>query len=228
MSTPLVTNWRKTNVSSSETIDPTIYRQLIRSLMYLVNSRPDISFVVNSLSQFMVDPRIVYWIDAKHVRRYLRGTMEYGLLYERSGGVGLAGFTDVDWEGCAKDRKSTSGSCFSIGSGIISWFSRKQRSMALSSAEAEYMAASLATCEALWSRKLLSRLFGKQLEAIVIHYDNHSGIKLSENLVFHDRSKHIDIRYHFLRDCVQRGAVRLQYIQTDDQMIDIFTKALCR
>jgi hypothetical protein len=228
MSTPLVTNWRKIDASDSKTVDPTVYRQLIGSLMYLVNTRPDISFAVNSLSQFMVDPRRVHWIVVKHVLRYLRGTVEYGLLYERSGGVTLAGFTDVDWAGCAEDRKSTSGCCFSIGSSIISWFSRKQRSMALSSAKAEYMAASLAACEALWLRKLLLGLFRQELEATVIHCDNQSCIKLSENPVFHDRSKHIDIRYHFIRDCVQRGAVRLDYIQTDEQMEDIFTKALSR
>jgi hypothetical protein len=228
MSTPLVTNWRKIDATDPKTLDPTIYRQLIGSLIYLVNTRPDISFAVNSPSQFMVDPRRVHRIDAKHVLRYLRGTMEYGLLYECSGGVRLVGFTDVDWEACAKDRKSTSGCCFSIGLDIISWFSEKQRSMVLSSAEAKYMVASLAACEALRSRKLLLGLFGQELEATVIHCDNQSCIKLFEILVFHDRRKHIDTRYHFIRDCVQRGAVRLDYIQNDDQMADIFTKALSR
>jgi hypothetical protein len=196
--------------------------------MYLVNAWPYISFGVNSLSQFMVDPRRVHWIAAKHVLRYLRGTVEYGLLYECSGGVRLAGFTNVDWVGCAEDRKSTLGCCFSIGSGIISWFNRKQRLVALSFAEVEYMAASLEACEALWLRKLLLGLFGEELHATVIHCDNQSCIRLSENPVFHDRSKHIDIRYHFIRDCVQRGAMRLDYIQTDEQMVDIFTKALRR
>ena len=98
--------------------------------------------------------------------------MEYMLLYEHSGGVTLAGFTDVDWVGCVEDRKSTSGCCFSIGSGIISWFSRKQKSVALSFVEAEYMAASLAICEALWLRKLLLGLFRQELDATVIHCDN--------------------------------------------------------
>jgi hypothetical protein len=191
--------------------------------MYLVNTRPYISFAVNSLSQFMVDPWRVHWIAVKHVLRYLSGTVEYGLLYECSGGVRLTGFTDADWVGCAEDKKSTLGCCFSIGSSIISWFSRKQKSMALSFAEAEYMAASLATCEALWRRKLLLGLFRQELEATVINYDNQSCIKLSENSVFHDRSKHIDIRYHFIGDCVQRGSVRLDYIQTNEQMADIFT-----
>jgi hypothetical protein len=125
MSTPLVTNWRKIETSSFEIVDPTIYCQLIGSLMYLVNTRLNISFAVNSLSQFTVDPRRVHWIAVKHLLHYLRGTMEYRLLYERSDGVRLAGFTNVDWAGCAKDRKSTSGCCFNIGSSIIFWFSRK-------------------------------------------------------------------------------------------------------
>jgi hypothetical protein len=107
MPTPLVTKWRKIVVSSSETVNPTIYHQLIGLLMYLVNTRPDIRFAVNSLSQFMVDHRRVHWIAVKHVLRYLRGTVEYGLLYEPSGGVRLADFIDVDWAGCAKDIKST-------------------------------------------------------------------------------------------------------------------------
>jgi hypothetical protein len=128
--------------------------------------------------------------------------VEYGLLYERSGGVTLASFTYADWAGCVEDIKSTLGCCFSIGSSIISWFSWKHKSMALSSAEAEYMATSLAACEALWLRKLLLGLFRQEIKATVIHCDNQSCINLSENPVFHDRSKHIDIRYYFIQDCV--------------------------
>ena len=128
--------------------------------------------------------------------------MEYGLVYERRGSVQLARFTDVDWAGCVEDQKSTSSCCFSIGSGVVSWFSRKQQSVALSSAEAEYMEAILDACEGMWMRKLLLGLFECGLEAMVVHCDNWSGIRLSENPVFHDRSKHIDVRYHFLRDCV--------------------------
>jgi hypothetical protein len=122
--------------------------------MYLVNTRPDINFAVNSLSQFMVDPRRVHWIVVNHVLHYLRGIVEYGLLYEHSGGVTLAGFTDVDWAGCVEDKKSTSGCCFNIGSCIISWFNRKQILVALSSAEAEYMVVNLAACEALWLKEV--------------------------------------------------------------------------
>ena len=131
---------------------------------------------------------------AKHILHYIRGTVEYGLVYERRGIVQLVGFIDVNWARCVEERKSTSGCCFSIGLGVVSWFSRKHMSAALSSAEAKYMATNLDACEGMWLRKLLSGLF---------ECDNQSGIKLSENPVFHDQSKHIDIRYHFLRYCVR-------------------------
>eukprot|EP00253_Pinus_taeda_P030469 PITA_30469 len=151
MSTPMITNWKKLHASDSELVDPTLYRQLIGSLMYLVNTRPDICFAVNTMSQFICQP-----------------------------------------------RKSTSGCCFGLGSAIVSWFSRKQQSVALSSAEAEYMAASLASCEAIWLRKMLFGLFRQSLRPSVIYCDNQSCIKLTENPVFHHRSKHIRIKYHFI------------------------------
>ena len=191
-------------------MDPTLYRQLIGSLMYLVNTRPDMSFAMNTLL------------------RYLAGTTVNGLDYRRSGGVGLVGYIDSDWAGSVSDRKSTSGCCFSLGSTVVSWFNRKQKSVALSSAEAEYMAANQASCEALWLHRLMVDLFRQQSSPTVIHCDNQSCIKLSENPVFHDRLKHIEIRYHFIRDYVQRGVVQLQYVSTYEQVADILKKALGR
>ena len=140
----------------------------------------------------------------------------------------LCGFTDADWAGSPTDRKSTSGGIFSIGSTTVSWYSRKQRSRALSLVEAEYMVAILAACEAIWMRKILVGLFGSHLDPTVTYCDNHSCIKLSVNLLFHDRSKHIDIRYHHIRDCVQRRIMLLSYIPTKDQDANILTKALTR
>jgi hypothetical protein len=176
----------------------------------------------------MVEPRQVHWIAVKHVLRYLRGTMEYGLRYLGGDGVELQGYTDSDWAGSAVDRKSTSRCCFSLGSTVITWFSRKHTSVALSSTEAEYMATSMASCEAIWLHKLLTGLFDQELEPTVIYCDNQSCIKLSENPVFHDRSKHIEIIYHFIRDRIQKGAVKLQYISTDEQVADILTKPLVK
>jgi hypothetical protein len=167
-------------------------------------------------------------VAAKHVLRYLRGTVEHGLSYIQGDGVKLMGFTEIDWEGNTIDRKNTSRCYFNLGSRVVSWFNRKQKSVALSSADTEYMAASLAGCEAIWLQKLLTGLFGQELETTVIHYDNQSCIKLSENLVFHDKSKHIEIRFHFIGDCVQKGTVKLQYVPIGEQVANILMKALMK
>ena len=158
----------------------------------------------------MCEPRRVQWVVEKHILRYLQGIVDYGLDYRHGDGVRLAGYTDSDWASCASDRKRTSRCCFGLGLAVVSWFSRKQQPVALSSAEAEYMAASLASCEAIWLCKMLFGLFGQALRPLVIYCDNQSCIKLTENPVFHDRSKHIGIRYHFIRDSVQKGAVKLE------------------
>jgi hypothetical protein len=125
-------------------------------------------------------------VAAKHVLKYLCGTVDYGLDYHRGDGVRLVGYTDSDWAGCVSDRKSTSGCCFGLGSIVVSWFSRKQKSVALSSANDDYMETSQASCEALWLCKMLVGLFGVQLRPTVIYCDNQSCIKLLENPVFHD------------------------------------------
>ena len=227
VSTPMELNFKKLSGSAAGPIlaNPTEYRQLIGALMFLVNTRPDICFAVNTLSQQMVEPHHFHWVGAKNLLRYLRGTINHGLRYT-AGSVILRGYTDADWAGSVVDRKSTSGCCFNLGSASISWMSRKQKSVALSTAEAEYIAASMACCEAVWLRKLFSELFQHVLDTTVILCDNQSGIRMTENPVFHDRSKHIDIRYHFIRDMVQRGAVRLDHIGTDEQVADILTKPL--
>eukprot|EP00253_Pinus_taeda_P033674 PITA_33674 len=193
MSTPMITNWKKLHAFDFELVDPTLYRQLIRCLMYLVNTQPDICFAVNTMSQFMGEPRRVHWVAAKHILRYLQGTVDFGLAYRQGDGVRLAGYTDSDW-----------------------------------AAEAKYMVASLASCEAIWLRKMLFGLFGQALRPSIIYCDNQSCIKLTESPVFHDRSKHIEIKYHFIRDYVQKGVVKLEYISTNEQAVDIFTKALPR
>jgi len=227
VTTPMELDFKKLSGSAAGPVlqNATEYRQLVGAIMFLVNSRPDICFAVNTLSQHMVEPHHIHWIGAKNLLRYLRGTITYGLRYIARD-VRLFGYTDADWAGNVEDRKSTSGCCFSLGSASISWMSRKQKSVALSTAKAEYIAASMASCEAVWLRKLFSELFGFTLDTIVILCDNQSGIRLSENPIFHDRSKHIDIRYHYIRDMVQRGAIRLHHIGTDEQVADILTKPL--
>ena len=144
--------------------------------MYLVNTHPDFCFVVNTLSQFMVEPRSVHWVASKHVLHYLSGTVDVGLDDRRLEGIRLVGYTDSDWAGSVADRKSTSGCCFNLGLAAMLWFSRKQKSVALSFVEAEYMAANQAICEALWFCKLLVNLFCQELRPTMIYCDNQSCI----------------------------------------------------
>ena len=164
----------------------------------------------------MSDPRQIHWVSAKHVLRYLRGTVGYGLRYASRCDMILQGFSDSDWVECDADRKSTSGCCFSLGSTVISWCSGKQTLIVLSTAEAEYMATCAAAREAIWLQKLLARLFGQIPVPTVIHCDNQSCIQMLMNLVFHNKMKHIEIRYHYIRDMVQKGTVELQFVSKDD------------
>jgi hypothetical protein len=149
MATPMVTNMKLLSDSSSDLVDPTMYRQLIGSMMYLVNSRPDICFAVDTLSQYMVEPRHVHLVATKHVLRYLHGTVGYGFRYVLDREVKLQGYTDSNWVGSAVDRKRTFRCCFSLGSCMISWWSRKQTLVALNTTEAEYIAANVASREAV-------------------------------------------------------------------------------
>jgi hypothetical protein len=141
---------------------------------------------------------------------------------------GLYGYSDSDWAGSIPDRKSTSTYCFSLGSNMVSWSNKKRSCVALNTSEAEYVAGCTTCREVVWLRTLMSGLFGLKTEVIYIWCDNQSCMKLSENPVFHDRSKHIKIKYHYIRDMVQRGATRLSYITTEDQVVDMLTKPLSR
>jgi hypothetical protein len=228
MSTLMTINLKLLGDTTSETIDVTLYRQMIGSLMYLTNTRLDICFAVNTLSQYMVELRHVHLIAAKHVLRYLKGTIDYGLRYVADCKFGLVGYTDSDWAGSVIDRKSTSRCCFNLGSVVIVWHNRKQTSVALSTIEAEYIAACSTSSEAVLLRKMLLGLSDLEMDATCIYCDNQSCIKLFENPVFHDKSKHIEIKYLYIRDMVEKGAVKLLYIATDEQVVDVLTKPLSK
>ena len=145
--------------------------------MYLKNTRPDICFAVNTLTGYLVQPKRVHLISAKHVMRYLKGTIDLGLYYDGSHDYRLYGHTDADWAGTILDRKSTLGRCFCLGSAMISWFSRKQSSVVLSTVEVEYIAAWFSSCEAIWIWKLMSGLFNLELDTTVILCDNQSCVR---------------------------------------------------
>jgi hypothetical protein len=203
------------------------YREAIGSLMYAaLGTRPDISFAVSFLAQFMQNPGRPHWEAVKRVFRYLKGTKDMCLTI---GGKkkGLEAFSDADWAS-QEHRHSISGYVFTIDGGAVSWSSKKQGIVALSTTEAEYIAATHAAKEALWLRMFLAEIARPLTRPITIHLDNVSAISITKNDEYHPRTKHIDIRYHFLRHSVQQGLIHVDYVATDDMAADAFTKALPR
>jgi hypothetical protein len=226
--TPMNSNEKLHSQDGADPVDETMYRSMIGGLMYLQHTRPDISFQVNVLSRFMQKPSKNHYGAAKRVLRYIAGTVQFGLWFERNKKVNLVGYSDSDWASSLDDRKSTSAYTFTLGSGVISWSSKKQNSIALSSMEAEYIAATGATCQAIWLRRILADLGISFEEATIIWCDSMSAIHLSKNLVLHGRSKHIELKHHFIRDMVTQKQVSLEFCGTNDQMADVLTKALPR
>ncbi|KAG2758561.1 hypothetical protein Pcac1_g29317 [Phytophthora cactorum] len=211
-----------------ETMANVPYRNAVGCLMYLmVSTRPDLAAAVGVLSQFAADPCPTHWQALKRVFRYIQGTKTHGIEFQGSCEDGLQGYSDADWAGDIESRRSTSGYAFMMNGGCISWRSKKQRTVALSSTEAEYMALSEATQEAVWLKVFLCEL-GEMAndEAVKIYEDNQGSIALAKNPEFHKRTKHIDIRYHFVREKVEDGQVVLQYVSTTDMLADIMTKPI--
>lgn len=211
-----------------EVVDATKYRCLIGSLRYLVNTRPDIVYAVGVLSRFMEAPGKEHWTAMKQVMRYIRGTLNHGCTYKAGGDAVLVGFSDSDHVGDLDDRKRTTGLVFFFGSGVITWSSQKQKVVAKSSCEAEYIAAATAASQAVWLSRLLAEMLGSEIQKVKLRVDNKSAIELSKNPVHHERSKHIDVRYHYIRECVEQGKVDVVHVRTGDQVADILTKSLGR
>jgi hypothetical protein len=207
-------------------IDSTLYKQIVGSLMYLTATRPDITFVVSLISRYMEHPTEMHLQAAKRVLRYVKGTSSLGVFYKKEGNQELLGYTDSDYAGDQNDRKSTSGYVFLMSSGAVSWSSKKQPVVTLSTTEAEFISAAYSACQVVWLRRILKELCHDQSKSTVVYCDNVSAIKLSKNPVLHGRSKHIDIRFHFLRDLIREGIVELVQCSTHEQIADILTKPL--
>ena len=166
--------------------------------MYLIATRPDMMFVVSLISRYMENPTELHLLAAKRVLRYLKGTTEFGIFYKKRGDDELAAYTDSDYAGDLEDRKSTSGYVFLLSSRAVSWSTRKQPVVSLSTTEAEFIVAASCACQAVWLKRVLGKLSQNQGKSTTIRCDNSSAIKLSKNPVMHGRSKHIDVRFHFL------------------------------
>jgi transposase InsO family protein len=225
--TKLTRNMAAVTIEEKEEMENIPYQSAVGSLMYaMVCTRPDLAFSVGATSRYLSAPGKRHWEEVKRTLRYLRGTSSLGLQFGGKGEVAttLVGYTDADWAGDLDDRKSTCGYVFILGGAAISWKSKKQASVALSSTQAEYMALSEAGKEAVWLRGLLKELGQEQSKPTVIFNDNISSQALAENPVYHDRSKHIDIRYHFIRELVETKVVDLEHLKTKAMVADVMTK----
>ncbi|XP_019179912.1 PREDICTED: uncharacterized protein LOC109175117 [Ipomoea nil] len=217
----------KTIISADELHDnPTQYRRIVGALQYLTITRPDLAYAVNRLCQFMHSPTTEHWGLVKRVLRYIKGTLDYGLRLSPSSSTVIHAYSDSDWAGCPVDRKSTSGFAVYLGTNLISWLSKKQRTVARSSTEAEYKALADVSAEVTWVVSLLRELGLHSGEPATLWCDNLGATYLCANPVFHARTKHVEIDYHFVRDKVASGDFLVNYVSTADQLADIFTKPL--
>lgn len=224
--TPMEFGLKLSKNCKDECVDGSLYRSLVGSLVYLTATRPDMVFAVSMISRFMESPKSSHWEAGKRILKYVKGTIDHGITYSRTSNFKLTGYSDSDFGGNLDDGRSTAGYIFNMGSGAVSWQSKKQSVVALSSAEAEYMSLSIAGCQALWLRGLLTELEHPQDDPTTIFCDNKSAIALTKNPVFHGKSKHIRIKFHFIRELVSNGEVKIEFCGTKDQLADCFTKAL--
>ena len=233
--TPCVLGIEKvSNIKSPKLSDPRIYREIVGSLIYVMTgTRPDLCYIVTKLSQKMSEPTVADLGTAKHVLRYLKGTQDLGLTFTKSLSplTLLKGFCDSDWGASIEDRRSLTGYNFQLSrhGPLISWKSRKQPTVALSTCEAEYIALANAVQEAKFLMQLcLDMKVGIKEGKSLIMIDNQGAMNLAKNPVQHQRSKHIDIKYHFIRSEIQEGRISLEYIPTEENVADVFTKPVSR
>lgn len=217
------------NETESEDLDPNVpFREAVGSLNYLSTcTRPDISYAVNRCARAMQNPKKQDWINVKRIFRYLQKTKSLGITYSKGGLNLIIGYSDASYAPESKDRKSTSGYVFIKNGGAISWKSKRQPIISLSSMEAEYIALNTAGKEGIWLRKLEKDVIGKNHQLEILE-DNQSTIKTAQNFIHNDRSKHIDVRYHWIREKVENEELGLKYCKTDDMAADMFTKPLGR
>ncbi|GJY53904.1 retrovirus-related pol polyprotein from transposon TNT 1-94 [Tanacetum coccineum] len=212
--------------TQGKAIDPTNYRGMVGTLMYITSSRPDLS-VVCMCARFQARPTEKHLHDVTRIFRYLRETVNRVLWYTKDSAIPLTAFANVDHAGCQDTKRSTFGSMQLLGDRLVSWSSKRQKSAAISSMEAEYIALSGCCAQVLWMRSQLTD-YGHGFNKIPMYCDNKSAIALCCNNIQHSRSKHIDIRYHFIKEQVENGVVELYFVKIEYQLADILTKALCR
>lgn len=224
--TPMVTGCKMTKEDASLKANQTRYRSMIGGLLCLNQNRPDIMNVVCLVARFQANPKESHVTVIKRIFRYLKGTFDFGLWYPKNDDFTLSAFTSVDWAGDVDDIKSTTGGAFFLGKHLVSWESKNQNAISLSTVEVEYIVVASNCTQVIWIKQMLKDIRVINDQPIAIYYDNSSVVNISKNLVLHSKTKHISIKYHFFREKVNEEEVGLEYVSKKEQIANIFTKPL--
>ncbi|KAM1420476.1 hypothetical protein ACFX2I_002841 [Malus domestica] len=225
--TPIVEKHYLGIYPDQEPVDKGRYQRLVGRLIYLSHTRPDIAYAVSVVSQFMHSPSVDHMEAVMRILAYLKSAPGKGVLYESHGHMRIEGFTDADWAGDVTDRRSTSGYFTFVGGNLVTWRSKKQNVVSRSSAEAEYRGMAHGVCEMLWLRKLLESLGFTQKEAMKLYCDNKSAREIAENPVQHDRTKHVEVDRHFIKEKLEKKIVSISFVNSEEQLADVLTHAVC-
>ena len=223
--TPMGVTDKLSRDEAGEDVDERTYRGMIGSLLYLTTSRPDICLAVGVCARYQAKPKTSHMLAVKRIIKYMNGTVNLGLYYTKDTTRSLMGYCDADWAGSLEDRRSTSGGCFFMGNNMVSWHSKIQNSVSLSTAEAEYIALGSCCTQLMWMTQMAED-YGMISDSLLILCDNQSAISIAKNPVQHSHTKHIDIRHHFIRELVEAKLIVIDHVGTEHQLADLFTKPL--
>ena len=224
--TPMMVNHGLQIREGVQLADQGLYQRLVGKLIYLSHTRPDIAYAVGVVSQFMHQPQVDHMEAALRIVKYLKGSPGRGVLFKQNGHLKIEAYTDADWAGNPNDRRSTSGYFTLVGGNLVTWKSKKQKVVALSSAEAEFRGIARGLAEVLWLRKLLTEIGFPPRESSDLRCDNRAAISISENPVQHDRTKHVEVDRHFIKEKIEEGVISLPFVRSEEQLADILTKAV--